>query len=60
MMPAFHTGMCSPFQAPRETCSLGNFVAYSINATSASDIIAGVSFAKEKNIRLVIKNTGHE
>lgn len=60
MAPFFQNGTCSPFQPPDEACSLGNLVAYSINASSASDIAAGIRFAKDNNIRLVIKNTGHE
>ncbi len=43
-----------------DSCPLGNLVAYSINATGAADIAAGIKFAKEHNVRLVIKNTGHE
>lgn len=38
----------------------GNIAEYSINVTNADDVAAGVKFAQEKNIRLVIKNTGHE
>ncbi|KAK1148467.1 hypothetical protein N8T08_009472 [Aspergillus melleus] len=33
---------------------------YTINATSADDIAAGIKFAKDNNLRLVIKNTGHD
>lgn len=33
---------------------------YTINVSSAADVVAGVKFAQNKNIRLVIKNTGHE
>jgi len=39
---------------------MGNYVAYSVNVTDADDVVAGVNFAKENNVRLVIKNTGHE
>jgi hypothetical protein len=35
-------------------------VNYAINVTSASDVAAGIKFAKNNNIRLVIKNTGHD
>lgn len=53
-------GSCNPF-TPRETpCLQGNYVNYAINVSSPADAIAGVKFAQEKNIRLVIKNTGHE
>jgi hypothetical protein len=60
MTPLFQTGMCSPFQSPGEACNLGNLVAYSVNATSAKHIAAALGFAKKHNIRIVIKNTGHE
>jgi hypothetical protein len=60
MAPSFYNDTCQPFQSASESCPLGNLVAYSINATDAEDIVAGVNFAREHNIRLVIKNTGHE
>lgn len=41
-------------------CDLGNAPVYTINATKANDVATGVRFAKENNVRLVIKNTGHD
>ncbi|OJJ47555.1 hypothetical protein ASPZODRAFT_15006 [Penicilliopsis zonata CBS 506.65] len=41
-------------------CDLGTAPVYTINATEAADVAAGIKFAKENNIRLVIKNTGHD
>ncbi|KAJ4155028.1 hypothetical protein LMH87_000294 [Akanthomyces muscarius] len=41
-------------------CDLGNFPAYTVNATSAQHVAAAIEFAKDYNIRLVIKNTGHD
>jgi hypothetical protein len=35
-------------------------VSYSINVSSVPDVIAGIKFARRKNVRLVVKNTGHE
>jgi hypothetical protein len=35
-------------------------VSYVINVTGAEDVQAGIKFARENNVRLVIKNTGHE
>jgi FAD/FMN-containing dehydrogenase len=35
-------------------------VSYAVNATNADDIIATLAFVKEHNIRLVIRNTGHD
>lgn len=54
---------CPPINASipsYPTCELGNSPFYSINATTGADIAAGTKFAKENNIRLVIKNTGHD
>ncbi|RDW79360.1 hypothetical protein BP6252_03998 [Coleophoma cylindrospora] len=42
------------------TCSLGTSPVYAINATTTSDIIAGIEFARLNNIRLVVKTTGHD
>lgn len=51
---------CSPFYNVNGTCELGNLASYSISVTSAEDVVAGLNFARENNVRLVIKNTGHE
>ncbi|KAL8787048.1 MAG: hypothetical protein Q9195_007953 [Heterodermia aff. obscurata] len=59
-MPWFQNGTCDPFHPETLTCTLGNLVEYSINATSAAHVAAGLKFAQSKNIRLAIKNTGHD
>jgi hypothetical protein len=41
-------------------CELSTAPVYTINATGAADVAAGIQFAKKNNIRLVIKNTGHD
>ena len=51
---------CNPYTPRTSPCLQGNYVNYAINVTSASDVAAGLKFAQEKNVRLVIKNTGHE
>ncbi|KAI1637124.1 FAD binding domain-containing protein [Biscogniauxia mediterranea] len=55
----FTNNSCNPFLDANTSCTLGYHVAYTINATSVSDIQAAISFVQEKNIRLVIRNTGH-
>ncbi|KAK1243224.1 hypothetical protein MKX07_003852 [Trichoderma sp. CBMAI-0711] len=51
---------CDPF-TPRSTpCALGNYASYIINVTGPTDVQTGIAFAKKNNIRLVIKNTGHD
>ncbi|GAP85609.1 putative FAD FMN-containing isoamyl alcohol oxidase [Rosellinia necatrix] len=51
---------CNPWLAPNTSCSIGYHVAYAINVNNVSDIQAGLRFAKQHNIRLVIRNTGHD
>ncbi|KAF7923210.1 uncharacterized protein EAE98_007915 [Botrytis deweyae] len=53
---------CSPFLESNTSsiCALGNLASYALNISSASDVIAGLKFARENNIRLTIKNTGHD
>ena len=41
-------------------CTLGGFPEYVVNVTSAAQVQLAVNFARNLNIRLVIKNTGHE
>lgn len=41
-------------------CTLGGFPEYVVNVTSAAQVQLAVNFARNFNIRLVIKNTGHE
>ena len=58
--PYWLNDSCSPYTSESAKCTLGNIVDYTINVSSAADVVAGVKFAQNKNIRLVIKNTGHE
>jgi hypothetical protein len=56
----FQTDSCSPFTPREQPCTIGDYPVYTINVTSADDIAAGIRFAQDHNIRLVVKNTGHE
>lgn len=58
--PYFQNQSCDPYTPEAQPCVLGNYASFSINVTNAADIIAGLRFAQKKNIRVVIKNTGHE
>lgn len=42
------------------TCSIGDLPRYTINATEPEDIAVAIFFARKYNIRLVIKDTGHD
>ncbi|KAM0811389.1 putative Fad-dependent isoamyl alcohol oxidase [Seiridium cardinale] len=56
----FKNYTCDPFTDRSEPCELGNLASYVINVTGVCDIQAGIKFSRENNVRLVIKNTGHD
>lgn len=41
-------------------CGLGPSPVYTINATEPEELVAGIAFARENNVRLVVRNTGHD
>ena len=51
---------CDPFTSETSACKLGNYVSYAVNVSSSAHVAAALSFAKESNVRIVIRNTGHE
>lgn len=51
---------CSPFTEPDVPCTMGYYVAYTINATDASAVQEALRFAREHNTRLVNRNSGHD
>ncbi|ROW06279.1 hypothetical protein VPNG_08072 [Cytospora leucostoma] len=60
-MAAFFANLsCDPFTGRDAQCILGSYVPYAVNASGASDYLATMTFAKQHNIRLVIRNTGHD
>jgi FAD/FMN-containing dehydrogenase len=60
MVPIFQNGSCDPFHSPDTPCTLGNMVEYTVKATQTEHVQAAVRFAAAHNIRLVVKNTGHD
>ncbi|KAE8246507.1 hypothetical protein A4X13_0g5757 [Tilletia indica] len=46
--------------AAGKVCKQGRIAPYGVQAQSAADVQAALAFAKAKNIRVVIKNTGHD
>ncbi|KAI0101417.1 hypothetical protein F4776DRAFT_669025 [Hypoxylon sp. NC0597] len=60
MAYAFPNNSCNPWSEPDVLCTLGNHAVYTLNATQVSHVQRGIKFAKCNNIRLVIRNTGHD
>ncbi|KAI1161971.1 hypothetical protein F5B18DRAFT_653107 [Nemania serpens] len=51
---------CVATLTPVGNCTRGGFPEYVVNATAAKHVQAAVDFARNNNIRLIIKNTGHD
>ena len=60
MAPFFANQSCDPFLPASSRCILGTYVAYAVRVSSPSTINATLAFARTHNIRLVIRNTGHD
>lgn len=52
--------MTAYFLGNTGNCSLGGFPEYVVNVTNVAQIQLAVNIARELNLRLVIKNTGHD
>lgn len=51
---------CDPFTSPDSECLIGSYVQYAVNVSEPHHVTATLDFAKEHNVRFVVKNTGHE
>lgn len=60
MAPLFMNNSCSPFSGPEAPCAIGNEPWFTVNATTGEHFQKTIQFATEANIRLVIRNTGHD
>lgn len=60
MQAYFANQSCDPFTSEATPCTLGNYVSYAVNVTSAQDIANTIKFARKNNIRFLVRNTGHD
>ncbi|PYI01924.1 FAD binding domain protein [Aspergillus sclerotiicarbonarius CBS 121057] len=60
MAPWFTNFSCNPFLPDTTPCTIGPLVRYAVNASSATDYQKTLNFTQAHNIRLVIRNTGHD
>ncbi|PTB64966.1 FAD-binding domain-containing protein [Trichoderma citrinoviride] len=55
-----HEWTCNLPGRNSSTCSLGDYPVYSINATTPAAISAGLKFAAQYNLRVTVKQSGHD
>ena len=61
MLPLYEGRTClPPGYNYTTTCDMGAYPSYVINVTNVAQIQLAVNFARNANLRLVIKNTGHD
>lgn len=60
MSPFYQGTTCMPLNGAPSNCTLGGYPYYVVNATNVAQIQLSVNFARALNLRLVIKNTGHD
>ncbi|KAI1270205.1 hypothetical protein F5Y18DRAFT_6814 [Xylariaceae sp. FL1019] len=60
MAAIFANSSCDPFTPRDAQCVIGTYVQYAVNASCVADYQKTIAFAKANNIRLVIRNTGHD
>jgi FAD/FMN-containing dehydrogenase len=60
MAQFFANASCDPFSPPSAQCVIGTYVQYAVNATGQDDYQKTMAFASERNIRFVVRNTGHD
>ncbi|KAK4187028.1 hypothetical protein QBC35DRAFT_251403 [Podospora australis] len=56
----FTNDTCRPTTNPTDSCTLGYYPALYITAKTIGHIQAGINFARKNNLRLIIRNTGHD
>ncbi|KAL8369951.1 hypothetical protein RB595_000349 [Gaeumannomyces hyphopodioides] len=64
MWPLWQGRTCMPTlngsgAAAEDGCTLGGYPAYAVNVSTVAQVQLAVNFARNANVRLVVKNTGH-
>lgn len=60
MAPFFTNGTCDPFHPVSKPCTLGNLIRYAVDVSDPAHISKTLAFVQKHNIRLVVRNTGHD
>ncbi|KAI0866916.1 putative 6-hydroxy-D-nicotine oxidase [Xylaria cubensis] len=60
MSPLYQGKTCMPQNGNDSTCDIGGFPSYAVNISTVAQIQLAINFARNTNVRLVVKNTGHD
>ncbi|KAJ6031367.1 FAD linked oxidase N-terminal [Penicillium herquei] len=61
MWPLFEGRSCLPTSMnTSSTCTIGGYSSYAVNVSTVAQVQLAVNFARNSNLRLVVKNTGHD
>ncbi|KAK2749205.1 hypothetical protein FQN57_006820 [Myotisia sp. PD_48] len=60
MTPWLAGRTCDPTTDPTTPCTQGGYPHFVVNATTVAQMQLAINFARNANLRLVIKNTGHD
>lgn len=61
MFPLYQGRTCMPTGDPAAAnCTLGGYASYSVAVTTVRHVQLALNFARNANLRLVVKNTGHD
>lgn len=60
MAPFFANLSCDPFQSRDKQCVTGTYIQYAVNVSEISHVQKTLAFAKKRNLRFVVRNTGHD
>lgn len=56
----FSNSSCSPFMPRDSPCTATALQRYAVNVSGVEDVQSTIKFARDNNIRLAIRNTGHD
>ncbi|KAI0460429.1 putative 6-hydroxy-D-nicotine oxidase [Xylaria acuta] len=60
MSPLYQGKTCMPQNSNGSTCDVGGFPSYAVNVSTVAQVQLAINFARNTNVRLVVKNTGHD
>jgi FAD/FMN-containing dehydrogenase len=60
MFPLFQGRTCLPYVNATGTCTQGGYSSYAVNVSNVAQIQLAVNFARSTNVRLIVRNTGHD